>query len=197
MSWGGMGGGGGGSGGFFQFGGGGVATMGGGAAAKGAQPADGLYDLLQAVVSPESWEALGGEGVVVRFRDQLIVRQTAANHQKIASVLADLRQFASASESVPDEAGKPEQTKLKSTYYRIQGDSPETIRHLLLSLEDSAQENVAGSTPTTDSATGKIVATRDGLVIRQTAAGHQRIQRWLKRMVLLDQVIELDGEENE
>ncbi len=58
----------------------------------------GLKDLIMAVLEPESWDAVGGQGSIVADRAQgkesLVVLQTEPVHRQVAAFLADLRSVA-------------------------------------------------------------------------------------------------------
>jgi len=53
---------------------------------------DNLIAMITNTISPESWVGMGGEGHIDVYNDQLIVTQTAANHQAIANLITQLRE---------------------------------------------------------------------------------------------------------
>jgi hypothetical protein len=52
-----------------------------------------LLKSLRSTIDPESWVDAGGRGVVLPFEGTLVVSQTAAAHERIAFVLAELRRL--------------------------------------------------------------------------------------------------------
>lgn len=56
---------------------------------------DGLSELITSVVRPESWDTLGGNGVVKTNPStlSLVIRQTQAVHDEIAELLKQLRRL--------------------------------------------------------------------------------------------------------
>ncbi|MFZ5833621.1 MAG: permease prefix domain 1-containing protein [Planctomycetota bacterium] len=57
-------------------------------AAQGAQD---LVSLITQTVAPESWSDVGGMASIRLYRGALVISQTAETHQKISSLLEDLR----------------------------------------------------------------------------------------------------------
>ncbi|MFQ5424212.1 MAG: hypothetical protein ACE5F9_09565 [Phycisphaerae bacterium] len=98
-----QGGGGGGGGGGGDFGGLGGSSGGGGGLFEGgggenledegdADPLQGLIDLIQATIDPESWRATGGNvGSLQTLNNQIIVTQTSTAHDQMRDLLKQLR----------------------------------------------------------------------------------------------------------
>ncbi|RPI88373.1 MAG: hypothetical protein EHM42_04445 [Planctomycetaceae bacterium] len=194
---GGMGGGGSGGVGFFQFGGGGMdgipsrtgmSGMAGGTACSDSDT--GLAGLVQALIAPDNWVSTGGEGRIVRFRDCLVVRQGAGFQREIALLLRDLQRIARDVDPAARGPGAAVETNRETRLYRLRGESAETVRQMLMTLDESTIWNAGAALGNANG--GRIAVLKDGLVIQQKPDDHRRIRRWLERLELLDGVVELD-----
>lgn len=56
-----------------------------------ASEAGELCELIQGIVSQQSWEPYGGAGVCNCYNGKLVINQTDQNHQQISELLAELR----------------------------------------------------------------------------------------------------------
>lgn len=152
----------------------------------------GLAGLVQALVEPVTWEATGGEGRIVRFRDCLVVRQGAENQWKIARALQDLQKLVQDVDLAARGPGAAAETFLATRLYRLRGESPETVRQMLQTLDETTVWNGGASLGNMNG--GRIAVLKDGLVIRQKPDEHRRIRRWLERLEVLEGVVELDDQ---
>jgi hypothetical protein len=58
---------------------------------SGTPSIDGLIDVIQSVIHPETWSARGGQGMIEQFGGRLIVTQTQEVHNAIRDLLNALR----------------------------------------------------------------------------------------------------------
>ena len=60
---------------------------------KLTEDAETLYDLITTTIEPDSWDDVGGDGIIEPAGGALVIRQTAAIHRQIAALLARMAEL--------------------------------------------------------------------------------------------------------
>lgn len=131
-------------------------------------PVSDLEDLISSTVEYETWEAVGGPGVMREHRGTLVVRQTQAVHLEIEKLFAEMRRVAAA-----DQANRPAKKPA----------DPNALTLRVYQMPHYPSEDLAKSIPdlvateTWDSAGGKgiVRAVKGALLVWQTRAVHRQV----------------------
>jgi hypothetical protein len=63
------------------------------AGGKLTEDADAMYDLITTCIEPNSWDDVGGDGIIKPAGGALVIRQTAAIHRQIAALFARMAEL--------------------------------------------------------------------------------------------------------
>lgn len=142
----------------------------------------GVMDTLRDTVEPDTWDDNGGAGTEVPFGGFLVIRQTAAIQDQIATVLAELRTQALAHRADdPQPAENPRELTLVVYPFgngNLVPTAPEVAKLIPELIAPESWKEAGGR--------GTIAVGPASIAIRQTPAIHREIVRFLYRFVVED-----------